>query len=74
MSLIASRHGQLFRVEERLGLHLSELAASAINLISSCFEISRPHQHGIASKQAQVPKKNTSTMLVGMAVKMNSSI
>ena len=23
-----------------------------------CFGLFRPHQHGIASKQAQVPKKN----------------
>ena len=37
--------------------------------IDNCFGVFRPHQHGIASKQAQVPKMNISNcksaMLVG---------
>ena len=41
--------------------------------MDSCFEISRPHQNGIASKQAQVPKTNISNgksaMLVGCGYK-----
>ena len=69
MSLIASSHGKLFRLEERQGLPLRGLAAFA----SSCFEISRPHPHGIASKQALVPKtiiiNNKSAILVGCGYK-----
>ena len=41
--------------------------------MESCFGLFRPHQHGIASKQAQVPKKNIrcneSGMLVGCGYK-----
>ena len=41
--------------------------------IDSCFGLSRPHQHGIASKQARVPKTNIcngkSAMLVGCSYK-----
>ena len=69
MSLIASSDGQLFRVVEHQGLPQSGLAAFAIDLINSCLEISRPHQHGIASKKAQVAKTNInigkSAMLMG---------
>ena len=64
MSLTISSHRKLFRVLERLGLPLSGPAA----LISRCFDISRPHQHGIANNGAQVPtkiSKNESVMLVG---------
>ena len=41
-----------------------------------CFDLFRPHQHGIASKQAQVPKKNIrcskSAVLVAVVVNKNS--
>ena len=32
--------------------------------MDNCFGLFRPHQHGIASKQAQVPKSNISTVIV----------
>ena len=41
--------------------------------MDSCFGLFMPHQHGIASKKAQVPTKNItngkSAMLVGCACK-----
>ena len=74
MSLIASRHGQQCCVVERQDLPLSGLAAFARSyIISGCFDISRSRQHGIASKQAQLPKTNLSNgrsaMLVGCGYK-----
>ena len=47
-------------------------------IMDSCFGPSRPHQHDIASKQAQVPKTNISngksSMFVGSGYKNQSQV
>ena len=42
--------------------------------MDSCFGLFRAHQHGIASKQAQVPKKNVSIVKSAMLVGNGSLI
>ena len=37
--------------------------------MDSCFRLFRPHQHGIASKQAQVSKNGKNAILLGFGYK-----